>query len=244
MAISKVVPLRRKRVVGAPPPGFLRNNPGNIRRKQDERDPWQGRVPDYLCTQTAYEEFTSMVWGVRAMAVVLITYQDKYKVRTIESIVPRFAPEKDNNDTEAYIYNVKLWTGFEAKRVLNAHDFNDMFPLMKAMIRQELGNGPEENGLWVSDGIIIEGLRRAGVINQAKQKLSDSHTAKAAGMAGIGGGTLGTLTIAEYVKDAATEFKYGVEPSTIIYFVVSALVIACCIYIMWKRKQRLEIESA
>jgi hypothetical protein len=239
---SKVIPIRKSRVGKHPPAGFLRNNPGNIRRT-DPREPWQGRTPDYLCTQTAYEEFTNPIWGVRAIAVTLITYQDKYNVRTIASIVPRYAPEKDNNPTDEYIYNLKLWTGFEAKRILNAHDFNDLFPMVKGIIRQEIGNGPEENGLWISDAIIIEGLRRAGVVCNVKRKLSDTSTARTASMAGIGGSVLGTTAAVEYIKDAANDIKYSFDPSTAIYLLISALVVACCIYIVWKRSRRLELES-
>lgn len=249
-SVNKLRP-KRARSFGHPPLGVRLNNPGNIRMKV-KRDPWQGRTPDYLLTQRAYEEFTHMVWGVRAMMVTLITYQDKYGIRTLRAppnvdpqlgIIPRFAPEKDNNDTERYIYDVCLWTGFKENQVLNVHNFHEAFPLMKAMILKELGVGPHKNGLWVDDETIIEGMRRAGVV-APPAKLKDSQTIQTASMAGIGGSVIGTTAVVDYVKDAANDFKYGFEPGTVIYMIGSLLVIACCVYIGWVKYKQLQIENA
>ena len=69
------------------PRGIRNNNPGNIRRNGD---PWQGLAKDQ--TDREFFTFQSAVYGIRALARLLITYQDKYGLCTIEGIITRWAP--------------------------------------------------------------------------------------------------------------------------------------------------------
>ncbi|HCQ3021998.1 TPA: hypothetical protein OHP99_004980, partial [Escherichia coli] len=62
------------------PRGIRNNNPGNL----DKGSPWQGLAanPDEprFCT------FKDPVWGIRALAVTLITYHDKRRAKDGSSI--------------------------------------------------------------------------------------------------------------------------------------------------------------
>jgi len=86
------------------PRGIRNNNPGNIRRNGD---PWQGLAE----TQGDKEFFTfaTPVYGIRALARTLITYQDRHGLRTIRQIISRWAPPVEN-DTESYVKAVTAAT--------------------------------------------------------------------------------------------------------------------------------------
>lgn len=88
--------------------GLRNNNPANIRRGSS----WKGLVPFLVdCTnkQRYYDksfcQFSNLIWGIRALFVLLRTYHYKYKLRTISQVIHRFAPLCENN-TYAYISNV------------------------------------------------------------------------------------------------------------------------------------------
>ena len=81
------------------PRGFRNNNPGNIRISDM---PWRGKTPRQDNTDGAFEQFTSMAYGVRAMTILLRTYIKRKKLDTIEKIIPVYAPATEN-DVETYI---------------------------------------------------------------------------------------------------------------------------------------------
>ena len=67
------------------PRGIRNNNPGNIRKS---KDPWQGLAERQ--TDAAFFTFKSGPYGIRALARILIAYQDKQKLRTIDGILHRW----------------------------------------------------------------------------------------------------------------------------------------------------------
>lgn len=81
------------------PRGLRNNNPLNIRRSPSK---WLGEV-DSLKGQrdTAFCQFSSLVYGYRACAKLLQTYQIKYKLYVLDKIIARWAPPHENN-TRAY----------------------------------------------------------------------------------------------------------------------------------------------
>jgi len=76
-----------------------------------------------------------MEWGIRAAFVLLRTYSTKYHANCIRDIISRWAPPTEN-DTERYIRNVCLWTGFGGLQQLTEQDWPK---LVRAMGRQECG---------------------------------------------------------------------------------------------------------
>lgn len=91
--------------------GIRNNNPANIERGSA----WKGLVPfltEPVTNQRYYDkrfaQFSEMVYGIRALLVVLRTYHYKYKLNTISKVLHRYAPLCENN-TYAYISNVCKW---------------------------------------------------------------------------------------------------------------------------------------
>ena len=110
----------------------LRNcNPLNIRRVASTE--WIGQAR--LQTDRKFVKFDSMEWGIRAACCILRTYARRYGAVCVADIISRWAPPSENN-TEQYIRNVCLWTGFGGRQHLTEGDW----PLLiKAMARQECG---------------------------------------------------------------------------------------------------------
>ena len=85
------------------PRGLRNNNPLNIRRTQSK---WLGEV-DSLKGQrdTAFCQFSSLVYGYRAAGKLLQNYQKKYKLYVLSQIIGRWAPPSETN-TRSYAYRV------------------------------------------------------------------------------------------------------------------------------------------
>lgn len=81
------------------PRGIRNNNPLNIRRTQSK---WLGEVDSLKGKRdTAFCQFSSLVYGYRAAGKLLQTYQTKYKLYVLNQIIGRWAPPSEN-DTRAY----------------------------------------------------------------------------------------------------------------------------------------------
>lgn len=119
------------------PRGIRNNNPGNIRCGEE----WQGLVPKDQRTDKSFCQFTSPEYGIRAMIVILRSYQSKYGLRTITGMIKRWAPPKEN-DTQAYINSVAASTGTGADSQIDLNDSRKLFPLLQAIIRHENGIQP------------------------------------------------------------------------------------------------------
>lgn len=139
--------------------GIRNNNPANIRRGSN----WKGLVPFLIdpCNNQRYYDkvfcqFETMTYGVRALIVLLRTYNYKYKLHSVHDIIHRFAPLSENN-TYSYIVNVCRWMTemYDCKNIyddfcIRENDtyclfFNPKSPtfftkcLVKAICRQECG---------------------------------------------------------------------------------------------------------
>lgn len=113
--------------------GIRNNNPGNLRKS---KDPWQGLAEQQ--TDPNFFVFQSSIYGIRALARTLITYQDKYGLQTVSGIIGRWAPPTENK-TDAYISEVITKTGFTADQVVNMHSYADLKAVVTAIIWQENG---------------------------------------------------------------------------------------------------------
>ena len=82
------------------PRGLRNNNPGNLRRSNDN---WQGLAPEQ--TDPQFFQFTAPEWGYRALIKTLQTYRRKHGLQTIAELISRWAPANENN-TSAYIRSV------------------------------------------------------------------------------------------------------------------------------------------
>lgn len=83
----------------ATPRGLRNNNPLNIRRSQSK---WLGEVDSLGGKRdTAFCQFSSLVYGYRAAGKLLQNYQIKHKLYVLNQIIGRWAPPNENN-TRAY----------------------------------------------------------------------------------------------------------------------------------------------
>ena len=114
--------------------GLRNNNPLNIRRVAGQH--WKGEIlPLEGAGGSAFVQFSSLDWGIRAAFVLLSTYSTKYHANCIRDIISRWAPPTEN-DTERYIRNVCFWTGYGGLQRLTEQDWPR---LIGAMARQECG---------------------------------------------------------------------------------------------------------
>lgn len=152
------------------PRGIRNFNPGNIRHAKGVR--WQGMA--VAQSDTEFVQFTAPRWGIRAIARVLITYQDKRlakdgsRIDTAREFVERWAPPSEN-DTNAYTVSVARSLGLHPDHEgVDVYDFDVMRTLVTAIIRHENGPGPLPGGQWYGDAIIADGLALAGIERGAK----------------------------------------------------------------------------
>lgn len=156
-----------------PSRGIRNNNPGNLRRSND---PWQGLAAQQ--TDPAFFVFQSPVYGIRALARTLITYQGKHGLRTIRTLVTRWAPAAEN-DTEAYIRAVAQATGFAPDQTLDLHAYADLKPLVCAIIRHENGQQPYTDA-QIAKALVLAGVEPPAPSLQKSRTVRGGQTATAA----------------------------------------------------------------
>ena len=128
-------------------------NPGNIRKGED----WLGlrttqSDPDFC-------QFTSMVYGCRALLKLLRTYVEKRGCTTIRKVVERWAPPSEN-DTSSYVLSVASACRRDPDERLPV----DVDPLIyldlaRAIARHECG--PEAEG--IVDDVWEAAAKEAGI---------------------------------------------------------------------------------
>lgn len=181
------------------PRGIRNNNPGNLRRS---KDPWQGLAE----RQGDIEFFTfkTPIYGIRALARTLISYQDKHNLRTIKQILGRWAPTVENN-THAYVRAVAADTGFDADQPLDVHSFDDLKPLVEAIIHHENGEQP------YTDAEITKALVLAGV-EPKHQPLQKSRTVQGGQAATVGTLGIGAIEAVQETLEPATSALMNIAP--------------------------------
>jgi len=119
------------------PRGIRNNNPLNIRIG----NLWLGEVREP--NDPDFEQFISMVYGVRAGFVLIRRYIRHYHRTTIPQVIAAWAPSNENNTT-AYIDKVCKVSGIERDVQLKFEDEDQMIALVDAMILVECGQHIQE----------------------------------------------------------------------------------------------------
>lgn len=129
------------------PRGIRNNNPLNIRIGNT----WLGEVPKP--TDSDFEQFVSVEYGLRAAFVILRRYIRRYGRNTPAKIIRAWAPSTENN-TRRYIDTVCKMSNILPDEVLQYEDRGKLVRLVSAMIVMECGQSiPEEK--------IIQGYKMA-----------------------------------------------------------------------------------
>lgn len=217
------------------PRGIRNQNPGNVRWG----DPWQGLVPEKQRTDPAFCQFVSAAYGIRALARTLITYQDKYNLRTIRQIIGRWAPPNENN-TNAYVRAVATQTGRAANDRLDMQSYADLRPLVEAIIRHENGAGPlNTSNTWYDAVTIDKALALAG-IEPPKRAAGPvpvtRETVGATATAGVGISQLAEAAPA--VLDAVTNAQDSLTSGQISRVVVGLALVGLAVFIALSQVKR------
>ncbi|MBB4287604.1 hypothetical protein [Roseospira goensis] len=147
------------------PRGIRNHNPGNIERGA----PWQGLAePDEMTPVQRMEDrfavFKAPEWGIRAIARVLITYQDKHGLRTVRDMLNRWAPPVEN-DTGAYVERVARDMGVSPDTEINVHCYDPARLMVEAIIAHENGQQPYPNDV-IDRGLMLAGIEPPKVVHQ------------------------------------------------------------------------------
>ncbi|MFK9072991.1 structural protein [Proteus sp. WDL240414] len=118
-----------------PARGERNNNPGNIRHGSK----WQGLSAQQ--TDKDFCQFVSPEYGIRAIYKLLQTYQKKYELNTVESIIDRYAPPNENN-TVGYINRAAKDIGVSVSEPINVSSKPVAIALATAIVGVELGYQP------------------------------------------------------------------------------------------------------
>lgn len=114
------------------PRGIRNNNPLNIRVGNH----WIGEVEKP--TDKEFEQFTDIIWGLRAGFILLRRYIMLYGLKTVHDIISRWAPASENN-TSNYIKLVSTSMGVGILDELLFEDEETMIRLVSAMCLVECG---------------------------------------------------------------------------------------------------------
>ena len=125
--------------------GLRNNNPMNIRKTDID---WDGKTTG---SDESFETFIDPVYGIRAGAKLLINYQDRYNLNTVNDIIGRFAPPSENN-TNSYAEHVASAIGVDVNQPINVQDH--LHTMIKTMIKHENGVNPYSDNL-ISNGIAM-----------------------------------------------------------------------------------------
>lgn len=226
------------------PRGVRNNNPGNI----EWGDPWQGLIPVNDRTDPRFAQFETPTYGIRAIARVLITYQDKRrasdgsKIDTVREIIERWAPAVEN-DVNSYVRAVREVVFGDAgvpERAINVHEYHTIRPLVEGIIRHENGRGALDNAnTWYDDATIDEGLRLAGVRKPVDEVAEVPITKETIGATATG--AVGAAQIVEVIPQVATAMTSAdshISSGSWIRIVFGVITIGIAIFIAYSQIKR------
>lgn len=196
------------------PRGIRNNNPFNLEKENAPK--WQGlsvsQADPRFCV------FDTAIYGIRAGMRDLIAAQDDHELRTVNTIMQRFAPPGDN-DTKAYVEAVCAHMGVGGDDILDMHAYSDLRSMSEAIIEHETG---AVWTTWYNEAQMVKAAVLAGV-EPPKRTLVISRQM-------IGSSIAATATIANpVVQDIQTQLQPLMDYSDWIkhaFFAVALLGIA------------------
>ena len=211
------------------PRGIRNNNPGNLRVSGDR---WQGLDLAATAADGEFFVFTEPVYGIRAIARTLITYQDKYGIHSVQDAIDRWAPPSENR-TNSYADFVRGQCGITPGQQVDFHDFATAKKIICAIIHFECG------AQTYSDAQIVKGLVLAG-LEPPKAPVAKSRTMKGAvlgiaatGLAAIGDGAQDAAPYVEEWYRPALDFVGGLGVPTWAFMGIAVLGIGIIMYARW-----------
>ena len=121
--------------------GVRNFNPGNIRLSNGVH--FRGEV---LSSDKSFRQFSSIVYGIRALMKILLKYQHTYHLITVRGIISRYAPSNENR-TDKYIDYVCEHMHVESYTVLHLSVPSVLFSLVSAICEYESNYCPSDTML-------------------------------------------------------------------------------------------------
>ena len=220
------------------PKGIRRNNPGNL----EWGSPWQGLADKADWPADRFAAFIDPAYGIRAIAMTLITYQDKRKAKdgskidSIREVIERWAPSSDNNNVPAYAKSVAaLLDGVGPDdEVVDMHNPVHLRALVEGIIRHENGRGPLKTAnSWYPDDVITEGLRRAGVVTKPSTSATVTKAVPAAALGGVAVEQL--AQVIPSVLSAMDEAKVDLSSGNVIQMVMGGAMLALALTLAYNQ---------
>lgn len=206
--------------------GERNNNPGNLRVSTSK---WIGKYPPE--PGQTFERFVDPVKGIRAMAVLLMNYQDKYGLRTVASMIAKYAPGHEN-PTDAYVHYVASAMRIGPNDPFDFHDYGYALAMVDAMIHFENGRNNFRH-------LTPQALRQAGITAPVKP-LATSKTIVGTGSTATGVGLeqaadpLGN-TLAPLLTDSGNQLAMAAELSTWIKALAGVLLVGGIVLTIYGR---------
>lgn len=128
--------------------GFRNNNPGNIKPTSDtEFNGQTGRDAQ------GFGIFSSMEYGIRAIAVILKNYQNRDGLNTVREMITRWS----TTDQGAYADNVSAQLGVQPDDYIDVNDPSTMQGMITGIITQENGAllASTVTGAQIANGIAL-----------------------------------------------------------------------------------------
>jgi len=201
--------------------GYRNRNPGNIEHVPANK--WQGLAEPP--SDGRFCRFVSHEHGIRALAALLTTYQDRHGLRTVRAIIGRWAPPREN-DTGAYVAAVARRMGVGADDPVDLHRHDQLLPMVEAIIAHECA------GLAYPASIIDRALTLAGVPPPAPATLRQVATTTGTGRGAVAVGAAGMATVAAQAAPAIQALG-GLAPMVAIAVILAAILGV----LLWRLRQ-------
>lgn len=202
--------------------GYRNKNPGNI--DFNPANKWQGQVGKEAGANGRFAVFTSHEYGIRALASLLSTYQDRHGLRTVRGIINRWAPPAENV-TSAYVSAVARGMGVGPDDRLDVHEFASLRGLVVGIITHELGGQP------YAASVIDDALRLSGVPRPVETMAQAAGT-----QTGQGAITVGAAAAAAATAAPAIEAMGGLSAWVGVAVVVAVAAVAVAFVLANRRK--------
>lgn len=228
-------------LTGDLPRGIRNNNPGNVEHNPDNN--WIGLADPV--SDGRYCRFTHPQYGIRAMLWTMLTYQTKYRFKTITQIIERYAPRQDKNATTAYIAHVSKRAGVKPNQAISLREFETAVAVVTAMIEFENGMQPYPPELIKNSiGLVITTDDEVSV-GDVKPVIKSTEQIAVGGAAVGTGGLAGLEWLKTQVENNQTQIidgltkaqdqLSGVQTLGWIQVVLLVAVLASIWYLAWRR---------
>lgn len=128
--------------------GFRNNNPGNIKPTSDtEFNGQTGRDAQ------GFGIFSSMEYGIRAIAVILKNYENRDGLNTVREMITRWS----TTDQSAYVADVSAYVGVGPDDPIDVNDPATLEAMIQGIITQENGQllAATITGAQIANGVAL-----------------------------------------------------------------------------------------